>query len=212
MINFECAKSWKYATKVELFCPASEKNWRLLIVIYFLTSCAPSEENLIDNKTLDVVLQSSQIQQLAKTALNEIQGMSIMRNTEYCGYVVSRGSKFSVIGPAMGTRLGCRTPLVYKPHIILASFHSHGAFDVEAKTEFPSTTDFDAAKKEKIDAFVGTPGGRIWRIDFKSSTAFLVCGPENCLEIDRRVPSESLPTSLRRSEVLQLEGTVTIRR
>jgi hypothetical protein len=147
------------------------------------------------------------IETKVRQILETVQDDSIERDIEFCGYIVIRPDnvELEVIGPTEGNRFQCKTPLVYKPYKILASFHTHGGADPEASTEFPSSIDFDAARAEGHDAFVGTPGGRIWRINHETGVAAIVCGPENCLRQDPRLLAEPVPKELTRSDVLKIE-------
>jgi hypothetical protein len=157
---------------------------------------------------------SPMLESLAFKALGSIQEESIKRNVEFCGYIVKAPDTddMSVVGPAEGDRFGCKTPLVYKPNIILASFHSHGGLDPDAFTEIPSDIDFDAVAKDQVDAFIGTPGGRLWRLSFKNATATLLCGPLNCLVRDARASGHDLPSTLTKDQVIELQKDKPIRR
>lgn len=148
--------------------------WELALV---LSSCSAAESEATQAlpKDADEML-------LAKLALERVQASAIRENVEYCGYITqSPDGELRIVGPQKGTAFGCRTPLVYKPDKIIASFHNHGAFDTRVLTEIPSTLDFDAVQVDRVDAYIGTPGGRLWHLDFEQGTARLVCGPENCL-------------------------------
>lgn len=152
--------------------------------VFGLSSCSATENNETPRR-----LDASDVLVLAKMALEGAQGLAIRENVEYCGYITqSPDGALKVAGPEKGSTFGCRTPLVYKPDKIIASFHNHGAFDERVNTEIPSTLDFDSVNIDRVDAYIGTPGGRLWHIDFERGIAQLVCGPENCLPIQSSPP------------------------
>src|SRR5262249_44949109 len=95
----------------------------------------------------------------------------------------------------------------YKPNRILASYHTHGAFDPRVLTETPSSIDFDAVASEQTDAFIATPGGRFWRINSRTGVAHLLCGPHDCMERDMSSNAEprDVLSTLNRSQVSEIE-------
>ena len=197
---------------------------KLLIVLLFaagLVACYSSEsEDAVLKKRVPPAVDRSRpaidqpetLIELVRSTLEQVQDASIAENLEYCGYiVVAPNGVLKIVGPERGSAFGCRTPLVYKPDVILASFHTHGAFDARAFTEMPSSIDFEAVATERVDAFVGTPGGRFWHIDFETATARLLCGPRSCLPRQKptRIESEeAVPSTLTLPQVLEIERQI----
>jgi hypothetical protein len=66
----------------------------------------------------------------------------------------------------------------------LASMHTHGAFDPSYDSEVPSLVDIEGDIASQLDGYVATPGGRLWRIDWREARAEQVCG-KACLPQDR---------------------------
>ncbi|WP_287294761.1 DUF4329 domain-containing protein [Mesorhizobium sp.] len=178
--------------------------WGLMLS---LSSCTAAEREAAQTSATEV----DDVSVLAKIVLEQVQASAIQDNVEYCGYITQApDGELKVAGPQKGGTFGCRTPLVYKPDKIIASFHNHGAFDPRVLTEIPSTLDFDAVKKiDRVDAFIGTPGGRLWHLDFEQGRARLVCGPENCLpqQTSPSVPTDDInpPPELSRADVENIE-------
>jgi len=170
-----------------------------------------SNKGVADPKAAPADAQSK-LHEFAKDTLQKIQKLSIEENIEYCGYIVlTAEGTLKILGPNRGTIVGCRTPLVYKPDVILASFHTHGAFDPRVLTEIPSALDFDAVAMERVAAYIGTPGGRFWRLDVESGTARLLCGGpkvKDCLLRQHSFPKGldyQVPAALTRLQVLEIE-------
>ncbi|WP_064832681.1 DUF4329 domain-containing protein [Rhizobium phaseoli] len=183
----------KYAHKLLLYFYSS--------IVLGLSSCEANETQY-SPKADDVSV-------LAKLVLEQVQASAIKENIEYCGYITQdpRGD-LKIVGPAKGTTFDCRTPLVYAPDKIVASFHDHGALDPRVLTEMPSTTDFDAVQVDRADAYIGTPGGRLWHVDWKKQIARIICGPENCLLKQSPLSPETheeLPPKLSRTDVEAIE-------
>lgn len=114
----------------------------------------------------------------ARAILVELQPRSFAENREYCGYIgvmpdgqvmateVTRGDAWSCLSRADESRFV----------EIVASFHTHAAFDTEADSEVPSVDDVLGDMEEGIDGFVATPGGRLWFIDGVRGVTWQVCG------------------------------------
>jgi hypothetical protein len=156
------------------------------------------------------VEKPNKLQDFVQEVLQKIQKVSFDENIEYCGYIVSTpDGSLKAVGPKRGSVVGCRTPLVYKPEAILVSFHTHGAFDPRMLTEIPSTLDFDAVAMERVVAYIATPGGRLWHLDFESATArLIICSPKDCLPRQKSAPKAldySVPDTLTRSQVVEIE-------
>lgn len=193
-------------------------------LLFFLATCSGSEndgasrhgesaaqyqEGSTARKTKNTdSSQNEAVVQLARVTLQALQRASIDENVEYCGYIIeAEDGALKVAGPEKGTPIACKTPLVYKPNKLLSSFHTHGGYDPAAISEVPSSIDFDAVASEQVDAFIATPGGRFWQLQFKTGIARLVCGPTNCLFRDssKKKEPDEVPQTLTRSDVLKME-------
>lgn len=49
--------------------------------------------------------------------------------------------------------------------MIVASLHTHGAFEYVMPAECPSVVDVEAGESEGINGYVSTSGGRLWFVD-----------------------------------------------
>lgn len=153
-----------------------------LVAAFAIVACDAAENDGNIRKANSNVGVLEDVVVLAKLVIGQLQEDSFKKNVEYCGYITaSPDGELKIVGPEKGTVFGCRKPLVYKPDKIVASYHTHGAIDPRVITEIPSSRDFDAVASERVDAFIGTHGGRFWHVDFESSAARLLCGPTNCL-------------------------------
>jgi hypothetical protein len=60
--------------------------------------------------------------------------------------------------------------------LIIASYHTHGAFEYDTPAEFPSLSDVEADAYEGINGYVSTPGGRLWYVNGVNLTVEQICG------------------------------------
>ncbi|WP_231703952.1 DUF4329 domain-containing protein [Cochlodiniinecator piscidefendens] len=120
--------------------------------------------------------QSTREAQFAQSVLNNLQQQSFQRNREFCGYIGFDNAGQLIATPAtMGRPDSCEPPEPYNM-LVVASYHTHGAFDPDALAEFPSADDMEADEAEGIDGYVATPGGRLWYIDSTDMEASQLCG------------------------------------
>ena len=59
---------------------------------------------------------------------------------------------------------------------VLASLHTHGAYDPVVPAEFPTVLDMESDAREGVNGYVSTPGGRLWFIDSRAMVAIQICG------------------------------------
>jgi hypothetical protein len=114
----------------------------------------------------------------AREILLQLQPRSFAENREYCGYIgvmsdgrvmateVTRGDAYSCLSRGDESRFVD----------IVASFHTHAAFDRTADNEVPSSDDVLGDMDEGVDGYVATPGGRLWYIDGRRGVATQLCG------------------------------------
>lgn len=115
--------------------------------------------------------------EFAKATLNNLQGMSFTNNREFCGYIVrTPDGMLAALAANKGRISSCRADTPPEDHLIVASYHTHGAFEYDTPAEFPSVGDVEADEAEGIDGYVSTPGGRVWLVDFQTRTTLQLCG------------------------------------
>ena len=136
--------------------------------------------------TLPANAQSSFEINHAKSQLAALQTKSIRTNREYCGYFGYDSSNRLVSGPIRkGGVAGCRPKWPKNVVQIVASFHTHGAFDPKIVSEVPSLSDVRADAADGNFGFVATPGGRLWLINPGNYSVQQICGV-GCLPFDAR--------------------------
>lgn len=112
-----------------------------------------------------------------KARLAPLQLLSFATDREYCGYLIrGRGGALGFTDMVRGGHDGC-TPLIPMSHIdLVASVHTHGAYDPSVPAEFPTVLDMESDRRERVNGYVATPGGRLWHIDSRRMVAHQVCG------------------------------------
>lgn len=136
---------------------------------------------------------------VARAVLLQLQPRSFAENLEYCGYIgrmpdgrltateVTRGQAYSCLSRGDESRFVQ----------IVASFHTHAAFDRSADSEVPSSDDVLGDMGEGVNGYVATPGGRLWYIDGRRGVATQVCGL-GCMGQDPNfIPGDSGPIAQR---------------
>lgn len=113
-----------------------------------------------------------------KAQLAHLQRRSFETGYEYCGYLGRTPDgrlRFTKI--RRGDFTGCtpRWPPGDEMEPV-ASIHTHGAYDHEVPAEFPTVIDMDSDRREGVDGYIATPGGRLWFIDGQARTARQLCG------------------------------------
>ena len=58
---------------------------------------------------------------------------------------------------------------------IVASYHTHEAYQRLYDNEVPSVFDLISYMDFGINSYVSTPGGRVWVVDFQTLTALQLC-------------------------------------
>ncbi|MCF4098889.1 DUF4329 domain-containing protein [Maritalea mediterranea] len=123
-----------------------------------------------------------------------IQERSIAENREYCGYFgLDAAGKLIATKPKRGRADSCSANPSDNMVVVFASYHTHGAFHIDADSETPSSDDLEADIYEEVDGYVATPGGRIWKNDWDRGRAFLLCG-RNCTISDPDYDNQAFPT------------------
>lgn len=117
-----------------------------------------------------------------KAFMTELQLRSFDKRSEFCGFL-GRDAKgaLQATAPVQGNRDSC--PLEWPRDLaVIASYHTHGAFDYAYHNELPSDTDLRSDRSLGVDGWIATPGGRIWFVDSARMLAKQVCGV-GCLPV-----------------------------
>ena len=113
----------------------------------------------------------------AIAVLNQLQAVSFAKNREYCGYLVrAPDGKLKATAAKKGRIGSCLAKDPPDDYLVVASYHTHGAFDYDVPAEFPSVGDVEADEAEGIDGYVSTPGGRVWYVDGSDLIVSQICG------------------------------------
>jgi hypothetical protein len=113
-----------------------------------------------------------------------IQPLSFAKRPEYCGYIGRYAGGAVVATQAVpGTMASCRPlwPRAGEMRVV-ASYHTHGAFDLGYVNEVPSDIDLRGDISLGVDGWVATPGGRLWFNDAAAEEMRLICGV-GCLPV-----------------------------
>ena len=119
---------------------------------------------------------------VARRALAAAQELSFAKRREYCGFIgYDAAARLVATPPTAGTTATCAAP--YPEDLaVVASWHTHGAFDRGYVNELPSDIDVEGDRNALLNGYVATPGGRLWYVDGRAATAHLICGP-GCLPV-----------------------------
>ena len=118
----------------------------------------------------------SQLDQAAFMALQAAQPASLTEDREYCGYLVSQNSNGFTFQPAQrGTPSRCFYPEPRAGQTVVGLYHTHGAPSAGYDSERPSLEDMHSARQFRLYSYVGTPSGKVWRIDASGRYADLIC-------------------------------------
>lgn len=144
---------------------------------------------------------ADELTRYARATLDDLQARSIAQNQEFCGVIYENelgDLNTSKIYP--GERATCAfdwgLPL---GNNVVASFHTHGGYDLGYDSEMPSVEDLANDIDARIDGFISTPGGRLWHVRWQDESVTQVCGA-GCLRQDPRYAG---------TQKEQLRGTYT---
>ena len=162
---------------------------KLLYVLCAIAFAAVLFSQLTRERSPGYEPQSSldEIIRYTRATLEDLQERSITQNQEFCG-VVYEDEEGTLHTSRIydGTRAACAfdwgLPL---GNNVVASFHTHGGYDIDFDSEMPSIEDLASDIDARIYGFISTPGGRLWQTDWKRETATQICG-EGCLRQDPR--------------------------
>ncbi len=118
-----------------------------------------------------------------RSIFDTVQARSISENREYCGYFGYTADGRLASTPAYPGKFDECTPEWPEDLDVIASWHTHGAYDEQTWSEVPSVMDIEADEDEGIDGYVATPGGRLWYVDTTDMVVFQICS-YGCLGTD----------------------------
>ena len=119
---------------------------------------------------------------LARTVLTRLQALSFSKGREYCGYLgLTRDGTLVASVAVPGDMASCDAPFP-DDIAVVASYHTHGAFDAGYYNELPSTIDVDGDSDFFMNGYIATPGGRFWFVDGRNRTVHQICGT-GCLPV-----------------------------
>lgn len=132
-----------------------------------------------DRSTLE-----DQLDIFAAAHFDSIQMRSFAEKVEYCGWLGFDALGTMVATPAKrGAADHCDLDDPPAGFEILASYHTHGAYDRDADTEVPSIGDLEGDFEEGVDGYIATPGGRLWLNLVEEQISIQLCGP-GCVVAD----------------------------
>jgi hypothetical protein len=120
----------------------------------------------------------------ARAFLDRLQVRSLIENREYCGYF-ARDPENRLVStrPVRGKYNSCRFGAAPPQLRLLASYHTHAAYDPDSINEIPSLQDLTSDIESGLDGYVSTPGGRLWFSDHEAREVRQLCG-HGCLTQD----------------------------
>lgn len=124
------------------------------------------------------------LERFAAAHFDRIQPKSIADGVEYCGlFGYDAEGRLAATPAVRGTADSCQPEEEPDRFVVLASWHTHGAYDRDADTEVPSLDDLISDIEEGIDGFIATPGGRLWFNYAEGRRSVLLCGA-GCVKAD----------------------------
>lgn len=149
--------------------------------------------------------QSQDEIEFAQRVLGSLQEPSFAANREYCGTIgITAEGRLVASQARRGGRDGCRPRDPQGAAEIIASYHTHAAYEPDADSELPSVDDVYSDMDEGIDGYLATPGGRFWFIDGQTGSVRQICGA-GCLPSDPSFVPGQFGTIRKRYTLDQLE-------
>ena len=109
--------------------------------------------------------------------LAPLQQLSFATGFEYCGYLGHTvNGEIGFTEMIRGGHNGCTPKMPEGGLSLVASMHTHGAYDPQVPAEFPTVLDMQSDKAEGVNGYISTPGGRLWLINSAANEAIQLCG------------------------------------
>lgn len=149
---------------------------RTLLICLALTGCTQDLQSV--EMTERSIPQTQEEIAFVSRLFNDIQPVSIADKREYCGLIgMGSDGQFVATKPRRGKSASCLPPSPKWQSIqIIASYHTHGAADLDYFTEIPSFDDMRTDIEDDTDGYIATPGGRFWYVDARARVARQLCG------------------------------------
>ena len=111
-----------------------------------------------------ITVPQSEVESFAKRQLSDLQERSFSRDQELCAIIFEDSEGELGTTPLVsGEKASCDIAYFDEPGMApVASFHTHGSFDLEYDSEVPSMLDMQSDIESGIDGYISTPGGRLW--------------------------------------------------
>ena len=142
-----------------------------MLLMSLIIACKPVNQLVINEQ------KQAEIDQFAITHLDKVQRLSIRDNIEYCGLlIINSVGEISATKAQAGDRDSCEIDSEFgEDTMIVASYHTHGAYSLDADTEVPSIDDLEGDFEEGIDGYISTPAGRVWVNRVEDEKSYLLC-------------------------------------
>ena len=135
---------------------------------------------------LAIPAHADEVDQFAIQQLNKAQPLSIKQNREYCGLIgYDDSDQLVATKPRKGRRHSCNPGRDPRGWDVIATYHTHGGFDVDSDSEVPSLSAMREDFRDGIDGYIATPGGRVWLNSVERRKALMLCG-RNCVLSDAK--------------------------
>lgn len=122
----------------------------------------------------------------AYEVLKDLNAHSISVDLEYCGFLYyDLDGELKATKAEKGRPASCLPKLPEGDVRIVASYHTHAAFDAMSFNEYPSEQDMEGDFSNRQNGYIATPGGRLWFVERRKFAARVICG-YRCLPYDRR--------------------------
>lgn len=116
--------------------------------------------------------------------MESMNALSIRFNREVCGYILRHpNGAYSSTKASWGGHATCASFPVDPSVEVVSSWHTHAAWATDYDGEVPSIQDVEGDMNQGINGWVGTPGGRLWFVDWQIGVARQYCG-WGCLPSD----------------------------
>ncbi len=144
-----------------------------LIGVVGLVSCTQEPATIAQTDDIDV---------FARSVLDDLQPQSIADSVEYCGYIFeTEDGGLAATAANRGAEDFCDLP--EPDESVIASYHTHGGYSDDYDNEVPSVDDMLGDFDAGIDGYIGTPGGRVWLVDYDAQIARQLCDVQ-CITSD----------------------------
>lgn len=147
--------------------------------------------------------------EMIKERFAPLQQLSFAAGYEYCGYLCMGADGVLVFTEIVrGGHNGCTPEMPRDGLTLIASMHTHGAYDPSVPAEFPTALDMESDRAEGVNGYIATPGGRLWYVDSQAMVVVQLCGI-GCLPQDpafHKGDDGQIATIYTHADLLQIES------